>query len=259
MNALFLKDLADKTRRGLEGRARQGRSGGGLCYGYDIVRERDANGEPIYGGRKINQAEAGVVRRIFVEFATGKSPRRIAVTLNREGVRGPRCGQWDASTINGNAARGTGALNNELYAGRLVWNRLRYVKDPATGKRVSRLNEPDRWIVQPVPELQVVALDLWDAVKARQQAIKRDTRPEIREKPFWARQRPRFFDHRPGKMRGLWRQLHQDQRSAVRLRRGTQPRHLRQPAQHSSRRPRRHHSRRPAPPIDAARLVQGVL
>ena len=33
MNALFLKDLAAKTRRGLEGRVRAGRSGGGLCYG----------------------------------------------------------------------------------------------------------------------------------------------------------------------------------------------------------------------------------
>ena len=69
MNALFLKDLADKTRRGLEGRVLKGRSGGGLCYGYDVVREHDANGEPIYGGRKINEIEAGVVRRIFAEFA----------------------------------------------------------------------------------------------------------------------------------------------------------------------------------------------
>ena len=38
MGALYLKDLADKTRRGLEGRVRQGRSGGGLCYGYRVVR-----------------------------------------------------------------------------------------------------------------------------------------------------------------------------------------------------------------------------
>jgi site-specific DNA recombinase len=37
MNALFLKDLAQKTRRGLEGRVRQGRSGGGISYGYDLV------------------------------------------------------------------------------------------------------------------------------------------------------------------------------------------------------------------------------
>jgi DNA invertase Pin-like site-specific DNA recombinase len=42
MNALYLKDLALKTRRGLDGRVRQGRSGGGLCYGYNVVRELDA-------------------------------------------------------------------------------------------------------------------------------------------------------------------------------------------------------------------------
>src|SRR6516162_9669296 len=105
MNALFLKDLADKTRRGLEGRVRQGRSGGGLCYGYDVVRECNANGEPLYGGRKINETEAPIIRRIFAEFAAGKSPRRIALALNCENVSGPRGGQWDASTINGNAAR----------------------------------------------------------------------------------------------------------------------------------------------------------
>ncbi len=32
MNALFLKNLALKTRRGLEGRVRQGYSGGGLFF-----------------------------------------------------------------------------------------------------------------------------------------------------------------------------------------------------------------------------------
>ena len=41
MNALFLKDLAMKTRRGLEGRVRQGRSGGGLCYGYQTAHATD--------------------------------------------------------------------------------------------------------------------------------------------------------------------------------------------------------------------------
>ena len=69
MNALFLKDLGDKVRRGLEGRVRHGRSGGGLCYGYEVAHERDARGEPIYGERKIKDAEAENVRRIFREFA----------------------------------------------------------------------------------------------------------------------------------------------------------------------------------------------
>ncbi len=47
MNALFLKDLADKTRRGQRGRVEAGKSGGGNAYGYDVVKKFDANGEPI--------------------------------------------------------------------------------------------------------------------------------------------------------------------------------------------------------------------
>ena len=38
MNALFLKDLADKTRRGQRGRVEAGKSGGGNSYGYDVVK-----------------------------------------------------------------------------------------------------------------------------------------------------------------------------------------------------------------------------
>jgi len=193
MNALFLKDLADKTRRGLRGRVSEGRSAGGLCYGYDVVHQFDARGERVRGGRSINEAEATIVRRIFGEFAAGKSPRRIAFYLNREAIPGPRGGQWDASTINGSAARGTGILNNELYVGRLVWNRLRYVKDPNTGRRISQPNAPDRLIVQEVSELGVVSQELWDAVKDRQRSLKRNTRPDLAKKPFWARQRPRFL------------------------------------------------------------------
>ena len=45
MNALFLKDLADKTRRGLRGRVELGKSGGGLCYGYKVTRAGHQAGE----------------------------------------------------------------------------------------------------------------------------------------------------------------------------------------------------------------------
>src|SRR5438067_1650457 len=89
MNALFLKDLAQKVRRGLEGRVREGRSGGGLCYGYDIVREYDARGDAVRGGRRVNEAEAPIVRRMFIEFAAGSSPRQIAYLLNADGIAGP--------------------------------------------------------------------------------------------------------------------------------------------------------------------------
>jgi site-specific DNA recombinase len=67
--------------------------------------------------------------------------------------------------------RGTGIINNEHYIGRLVWNRQRYVKDPSTGKRVSRLNPETEWIVTEVPALRIVDDELWRAVKTRQGEI----------------------------------------------------------------------------------------
>lgn len=161
MGALYLKDLADKTRRGLRGRVEDGKSGGGLCYGYDVVKKFDANDEAIRGDRTINQAEADVVRRIFSDYLAGQSSRTIAMTLNREGVSGPQGSEWRSSTIHGNPKRGVGILNNELYVGKLVWNRLRYIKDPDTGKRVSRLNPESEWVIQDVPELRIVERDVW--------------------------------------------------------------------------------------------------
>ncbi len=59
MNALFLKDLAAKTHRGLRGRIEQKRSASGRCFGYRMTREFDAHGEKIRGGRDIVPAEAG--------------------------------------------------------------------------------------------------------------------------------------------------------------------------------------------------------
>ncbi|WP_442894875.1 recombinase family protein [Bradyrhizobium sp. AZCC 1610] len=94
MNALFLKDLAAKTHRGLRGRVEKGKAGGGLCYGYDVVKRTDREGEPVRGERQINEAEAAIVRRIFQEFAAGKSPRGIATDLNRNGIPGPFGRAW---------------------------------------------------------------------------------------------------------------------------------------------------------------------
>ena len=171
MNALFLKDLAAKTHRGLRGRVEAGKSGGGICYGYDVVKLHDAAGERIRGEREIDEAEAEIVRRIFREFAQGTSPRAIARRLNEDGIPGASGKLWTDSVLRGHAKRGTGLLNNELYIGRLVWNRQRFLKNPDTGKRVARLNPPEEWIIVEVPELRIVDDELWQAAKARQGEI----------------------------------------------------------------------------------------
>src|SRR5262249_16019276 len=114
MSALYLKQLAEKTRRGLRGRIEKGCSAAAKSDGYGVISG---------GERRVKEAEAEVIRRVFTLYRDGSSPREIAKTLNRDGVPGPAGAQWGASTINGNAKRGTGLLNNELYIGRLVWAR----------------------------------------------------------------------------------------------------------------------------------------
>ncbi|GAB3377632.1 recombinase family protein [Azotobacter armeniacus] len=193
MGALYLKDLADKTRRVLRGRVKDGKSGGGNSYGYDVVKKTDGNGEPVRGERRINEAEAQVVRRVFRDYAAGKSPKRIAHELNTEGVPGPAGNAWSPSTIYGNWRRGSGILNNELYLGRLVWNRLRYIKNLDTGKRVSRLNPESAWIVQEVPDLRIVDDALWEWVKAKQQAVREARKPLQEGNALGARKRPPYL------------------------------------------------------------------
>lgn len=192
MNALFLKDLAAKTHRGLEGRVREGLSGGGISYGYRLLRQHSPTGEPIRGGRSIDVAEAQVIRRIFAEFAAGSSPLAISRSLNAEGVPGPGGRSWGDTTIRGNAERGTGILRNELYVGRLVWNRQRYLKDPDSGRRVARPNAHSEWIVHDVPDLRIVHEDLWQRVADRLSAIRNSPATiKQRESRFWEHRRPK--------------------------------------------------------------------
>ena len=168
MNALFLKDLANKVRRGQAGRAASGAVPGGLAYGYRVIRDLDTKGELIRGKRAIDEAQAAVVRRIFAEFIAGASTRSIAIGLNRDGIPGPTGGLWNASSVAGGRGRASGILWNEIYAGRLVYNRTHFVRDPETGKRISRANPPDRWVRSDVPELRIVDDATWQAAQARQ-------------------------------------------------------------------------------------------
>jgi site-specific DNA recombinase len=191
MNALFLKDLADKTRRGLRGRVELGKSGGGLCYGYKVTRAMH-DGVAVTGDREIVPTEAEVIRRMFRDYAAGLSPKAIAKRLNADRIPGPGGTAWNPSTIHGNPARGTRILNNELYIGRLVWNRLRYVKDPDTGKRVSRPNPPSEWVTTTVPELRIVDDELWNQVKGRQLEMRR-VASNGDPKQFNRARRPRYL------------------------------------------------------------------
>ena len=187
MNALFLKDMKEKVKRGQRGRVENGKIGGGNCYGYDIVRRLDARGEVVRGERTINEAQARVIRRIYEDYAAGKSPKAIAQALNREGVPAPTAKGWGPTTVYGNWQRGAGILNNELYLGWIVWNKVSYPKNPDTGKFVARINPEAEWVRKEVPELRIIDPALWEKVKQRQ------LRRRQEEKTFWQCKRPRYL------------------------------------------------------------------
>ena len=86
MNALFLKELAEKTRRGLRGRIELGKAGGGVSFGYRIVRRLE-NGAVSTGEREIVPEEAAIVRRIFNDYRAGASPKQIALVAGARNRR----------------------------------------------------------------------------------------------------------------------------------------------------------------------------
>jgi hypothetical protein len=142
----------------------EGRHAGGRAYGY-----RPIPGKP--GEMQIVPEEAAVIRRIFAAYVGGETPREIAGNLNSEAIPPPRGRRWNASTINGSPQRGYGLLHNAMYAGCLVWNRVRMIKNPDTGKRVSRVNPADKWQSIAVPQLAIVDADIFAAAQARKAAL----------------------------------------------------------------------------------------
>ncbi|MBP6894296.1 MAG: recombinase family protein [Pseudacidovorax sp.] len=159
VNELYLDDLRAKTHRGLQGQFERGFAAGGRTYGYASVQEE--------GGHRIviNEEQARHVRWIYEQVAAGATLRSIVYKLNERGVPSPRGNGWAASALVGNPKMGDGLLNNEIYIGRVVWNRRQWLKDPETGKRLAVARPPSEWMVREAPELRILDQALWDSTR----------------------------------------------------------------------------------------------
>ena len=151
MSSLFLDNLIAHTKRGMAGVVRDGRHPGGKIYGYRTIAGRR-------GELEIVEEEAAVVRQIFERYLAGATPRQIAGQLNDDRVLPPRGGEtWRASTINGNTRRANGILQSEIYRGVIVWNRLKMIRDPSTGRRISRPNDRSEVRRVSAPHLRIIS------------------------------------------------------------------------------------------------------
>lgn len=150
-NEQFSVLLSKRVKSGHNNAVRDHRIPHGLGYGYDTTTP----------GVKIkNQNQAAIVLRMFRERATGKSPRNIAFDLTRDKIPSPS-GQifWNSQTV-------TKILQNEIYIGRYVRNRIQRIRNYNTGKRDARKAPPDDLVTADFPHLRIIDQDLWDAVQA---------------------------------------------------------------------------------------------
>jgi site-specific DNA recombinase len=174
-NSMFIGNVRAQVRRGMAGLVERGLHAGGKAYGYCTVPGNR-------GLLDIVEAEAQIIRRIFQSYIDGKTPREIVKELNAEKVPPPRGRYWVASTINGSRQRMNGILQNSLYSGEVIWNRVKMVKDPSTGRRISRINPKEEWIRKQVPELRIISQDVFDAAQ-KLKAERGGPRPHQKRKP----------------------------------------------------------------------------
>lgn len=168
----YLRDLRDKTLRGLEGRALAGYATGGVAFGYRLRKAAGPDGKTIGSVIEIEEEQAKVVRRVFSLYLEGNSLSTIARLLTREAVppprvhvKGRRTG-WKDSTIRA-------FLHNESYAGRWKYKAREWRKVPGKNKRRPARRRDEQVMVQERPHLRIIDEDIWAAVQERLKAVRR--------------------------------------------------------------------------------------
>jgi site-specific DNA recombinase len=164
----FAADLErEKARqRTYDAMARKAKAGhvcGGRTFGYVNVDVPGPNGKRSHVERRIHEAEATVVRRVFQLCADGVGQTRITKQLNAERALAPRPQQgrpraWAPSTVHE-------ILFRDVYRGVLTWNQTR--KRNHWGQQQQSARPAGEWLQVPAPQLRIVSEDLWQAAHRR--------------------------------------------------------------------------------------------
>jgi len=178
----FIKQNAEKSKRGQELAVAQGRMSGSVAYGYRKVVAADVQGKPINGLREKDPDRASIVERIHADFDAGKTTFEICKALNAEGEPAPKGGLWRVGTLLGNRHGGIGILRNPAYVGEYHYRKTQR-KRRKNKMKMRFTAESERMIVQH-PELRIIPQDLWDRNQTRL--------AENYDKPFYAKRKGEF-------------------------------------------------------------------
>lgn len=172
VDSLYIRELAKKTFRGVEGKVLARLHHGGRIFGYRSVpiedpERRDQYGRAMIAGARlqVDDEQAKIVRRIFSLYASGLSIKAVAKRLNAERVKSPqpregRQQSWAPSSIRV-------MLRNERYRGVVTWARTKKIRNPRNDKKVRRARPKSEWVRVEMPEQRIVSEALWKGVQDR--------------------------------------------------------------------------------------------
>ncbi len=153
------KKAGQRSKDALARRAKAGYVTGSRRFGYRNVEVRSPDGKRDHVERRINEAEAVVVRRVFALVAQGSGYLRAAKRLNAEGTPSPRSKGWSPSTVRD-------VVSCDLYRdGLITWNKT--AGRDVWGRRKKSRRPADDWVRVKVPGLRIVSDDLWQRAHER--------------------------------------------------------------------------------------------
>ncbi len=178
-DALYSRDLAKKTKRGMEDQVLQGYNPGGKTFGYRYEPVLDPSGardrstgltRRLGTAISVDPEQARAIKLIFALYADGYGLKAVAAALNEQGIE-PPAAQDKRNRGNPNPTWCPHAirvmLQNTKYIGDWTWNKNKYVRKRNTGKRVRVERPKDDWVEHKDPKLAIIDQDTWNAVQAR--------------------------------------------------------------------------------------------
>ena len=167
INDEYSRDISQKIRAALDSKRRRGEFiGSHPPYGYQRAEENHAH-------LIVDPNTAGIVRRIFAEFLSGRAKTAIARELNAEGIPSPAAmrrgerGLWSYSSVDH-------ILRNPVYRGDLVQGRYGNISYKL---QKTRRRPEERWFVVRGTHEALIAPEEFDRAQA---LMETDTRADAR-------------------------------------------------------------------------------